>query len=454
MTASEIEETDMTESPKHRRWVIARRLVAALGGMIVVAALAFDWSASETPYSSAGKDQALLLAAGLILLFLGTFGFRAISYYRTAIVILVNTVLLLLFLELSASIGVRGVSWVAGIGRPFEEAYLDFPYYSAQDWAEVHWQEARLARTQQYVPYVVWREAPYEGQTININQDGIRATPGAHCVKDAYHVFAFGGSSLWGYGSPDWATIPALIQAELDSVVNEPVCVTNFGEPGFVTTQELVELLRQLQLGNVPDLVIFYDGINDVYAAYQSGRPGVHHNLDSIEAKVEGGTTNLLSEWIGKSTLVSILLKLADPPLVTYRTMGVDLDELADATAAAYLSNYRSVAALAGEYGFDYLFYWQPAISVGDKSLAEEERRIKSAIDPDLLALWDVVYQDIEMISADYDQLNFIADVFEQENTQIWIDWTHVTPIGNQLVAERMMEDITRQVNSSESLGQ
>ena len=67
-----------------------------------------------------------------------------------------------------------------------------------------------------------------------------------------------------------------------------PVCVVNFGESGFVSTQGVIQLILELQSGNIPDLVIFYDGVNDVYAAYQSGRP-THQNFDKIAAKFEKG---------------------------------------------------------------------------------------------------------------------------------------------------------------------
>ena len=33
-----------------------------------------------------------------------------------------------------------------------------------------------------------------------------------------------------------------------------------------------------------------------------------------------------------------------------------------------------------------------------------------------------------------------IADVFDEQDEAIWIDFMHVTPLGNQLVAERMIK--------------
>jgi hypothetical protein len=37
----------------------------------------------------------------------------------------------------------------------------------------------------------------------------------------------------------------------------------NFGESGFVSTQSVIQLMQELQSGNIPHLVIYYDGVND-----------------------------------------------------------------------------------------------------------------------------------------------------------------------------------------------
>src|SRR5262245_38830380 len=110
----------------------------------------------------------------------------------------------------------------------------------------------------------------------------------AWCAAGSYKVFVFGGSTIWGTGSPwrtgspDWGTIPAYLQAGLAKRETRPVCVVNFGESAYVSSQSVIMLLTRLHAGDVPDLTLFYDGPNDVYAAFQSGRPTVHENVGSI----------------------------------------------------------------------------------------------------------------------------------------------------------------------------
>jgi hypothetical protein len=144
---------------------------------------------------------------------------------------------------------------LVGEGDPREKV----SYYSSKDWAERYWYEMRLSRTQQYYPFVGWRRAPFKGETIEIDQNGIRLTPGGDCGATSFKVFTFGASAMWGTGSPTWGTISANLQKGLEKLRPGLVCVMNYAESAYVSTQDIIMLLLQLQSGNVPDVVLFYN---------------------------------------------------------------------------------------------------------------------------------------------------------------------------------------------------
>jgi lysophospholipase L1-like esterase len=76
-------------------------------------------------------------------------------------------------------------------------------------------------------------------------------------------VWFFGASALFGDGQRDDHTIPSEFArlAEADGIALE---VRNYGRPGIAMWQEL-ELFQQLVAsGQQPDLVVFYDGFNDL----------------------------------------------------------------------------------------------------------------------------------------------------------------------------------------------
>jgi phospholipase/lecithinase/hemolysin len=129
--------------------------------------------------------------------------------------------------------------------------------------------------------------------------------------------------------------------------------------------------------------------------------------------------------------------------VVTYETMNIDRMSLADSITAAYLNNYRTVDALARQYGFAYYFFWPPHVSKGNKSLTPEEDVQKRAVDPALQGLFDGVYESIERhMNREYTNLFSATDVFDQCKSLIWLDDSHPTPTGNQMIAERMLRVI------------
>jgi hypothetical protein len=390
-----------------------------------------------------------------------------VESYRTVAVVALNTLILVGCLELAAmgiseirSLSSTSTEQLVGEGTPREKN----SYYASKGWAAQYWHEFRLSRQERYYPYVGWRRGPFKGKTINIDQRGIRLTPGADCSANSYKVFAFGGSTMWGTGAPDWGTIPAYLQIGFHALTTKPVCVVNFGESAYVSTQSVIELLRQLQLGNVPDMVLFYDGVNDVYAAYQSGQAGVHQNLDQIVSKLEGrrpGGGHRLHqfiEWLQGSYSFALFKNLSaavrakpqhSKELVTYETLQVDRAILSDSVARVYLADYRIVSALAQKYGFKFQFFWQPIISIGEKHLTDEEQAIKSSMDPALVALYDSVYRIIEQSFAQYENLYYMGQIFDQRKSGVWIDEVHVTPEGNEIVAEKMLSIVRNVYHSS-----
>jgi hypothetical protein len=388
---------------------------------------------------------------------------RASDCYKAIAILTLNALLLCASLELAAwgtsnikSLFSKPTEELAGEGKPRETV----SYYSFQHWAKRYWYEYRLSDKERYYPYVGWRRAPFKGQTINIDQNGIRLTPGADCSAKSFKVFLFGESAMWGTGSPDWATIPANLQRLLENKIRGPVCVVNFAESAYVLTQNVIMLLMQLQSGNVPDLVLFYNVEGDVYSGYQSGKAGMIQNLDQVAARFdtsEGRPTflaqlrstssySLISRLVDKLTVANREEKeFTSNQLLTYETMGIDFKELSKSIARNYFSDYQIVDALSEKNGFNYLLFLPPHILLeNNKPLTLEEQAIRRQAESDTAfkKLFTAVYQDIQSNISRYPNVYSMADVFDEYDSPIWIDAGHVTPEGNQLIADRILNVI------------
>jgi lysophospholipase L1-like esterase len=93
--------------------------------------------------------------------------------------------------------------------------------------------------------------------------DGVRRSYQSQAPGKKASVWFFGASALFGDGQRDDHTIPSEFarRAEADGL---PLEVRNYGRPGIAMWQEL-ELFGQLVAsGQKPDLVVFYDGFNDL----------------------------------------------------------------------------------------------------------------------------------------------------------------------------------------------
>ncbi len=163
---------------------------------------------------------------------------------------------------------------------------------------------------------------------------------------------------------------------------------TNFGVPGRVFTQEIIELILQLRSGARPDVVVFYDGINDVVATVQNGRPGFPQNefnrLDDfrrgreIVANEDPGFANDL-KWTSRILQIvadrvqfvrSIKNHFFHEPPETF----ISADSAARSIARTYVASTRVVEGLAREYGFQTVYIWQPALLAMRKPLTEREK--------------------------------------------------------------------------------
>ena len=119
---------------------------------------------------------------------------------------------------------------------------------------------------------------------------------------------------MWGEGARDGYTIASWLQRFLDQTPYHTQ-ITNFGQEGYVSTQEMIVLFEQLQKGNIPDIVIFYDGFNDAGSAMCNGVAGssydernrrtefrVFNQWASDDSLLDGETVlSFLTAWVSAS---------------------------------------------------------------------------------------------------------------------------------------------------------
>jgi lysophospholipase L1-like esterase len=376
-------------------------------------------------------------------------GRRVPRLYSATALMLLNTLVLVAALEMAAAAILHVVKESPASEEPESDRAAASSYYRTRDWAQEYWSEFKARPRNRYQPYVLWRMAPYESRLIRIDEQGVRLTPGSICDEGAYTVFFFGGSTAWGLGSPDWGTIPAYLREELATVLRRPVCMRNFGELGWVSTQDLIQLERELQAERVPDLAIFYGGVNDVVMGYQHGEPGLHWELRKITERLErpddedrgGGLSEL--RWRSNLYRLAVKVKTPAPPpvdsVVTHTSRaGFVSDSVADQVVALYLNNYRLAAALGRTYGFGVQFFWQPNVIGDPKPLTSEENAYRTG--ERIAPLIEKVIPRVQSMAPTHPHVHDLTRVFAGLADLVYVDWHHITPEGNRLVAQAMLD--------------
>jgi hypothetical protein len=323
--------------------------------------------------------------------------------------------------------------------------------YRGQPWAGEFLRE-QAQTTTEYAPYVVWQAKPFNGHFIVVGPDHLRRTMHSACRPEAYTIWLFGGSTMYGLGSPDWGTIPSWLARDYDAA-GRPVCVRNYGQIGWASTQEIVKLSLELaRADRKPDLAIFYDGVNEVNTPAEGGRIGEPYQTDFLKQELERGNGLRDGEsafgYLNQLNAVRLIHRLAlRAGLETQRgtapaaISSAEADRLAAAVVAKYRENMHAVQVLARGYGFKPLFFWQPALMAGAKPLTAEEREIRRVIDhrwPAMRPLFTKTYPLVQTSARP--PLFYIADVFDGQRTTLFTDPFHVGPDANRIVAKRIYD--------------
>lgn len=332
----------------------------------------------------------------------------------------------------------------------------DNPAYSRYDWAPqcIGEQSRKLKDRNLYFPFRLWGVSEFHGNCINNDVTSLGvvrrtiASAKSACAGQAKKsVWILGGSSVYGTGIPDWATLPSYLSREL-SRANACVDVVNLGVEGYASNQEILLLIEELKSGNHPDAVILYDGFNDAdFGTMQPGNPTAHMGFFSIKGRLEGRFASRIDFLRGLASwqLVQELTKGAahsPPRRVSESTLALH----AVSTLDNYEENLRIAKALADAFGFRLYAFWQPSIIYGHKPLAAYERQLVELSSSKTYPFQALipVYDEAQRRAAKHDNFIFLANTFDDVSDPLYLDWVHLTPEGNRVIAHEIARHLTQ----------
>jgi len=338
--------------------------------------------------------------------------------------------------------------------------------YGGADWSAAYFDEFRRGVRVEWKPYVEWWQRPFCGAQLRIDERGLRPTPGEReATPEAVRVLCFGGSTMMGMGARDDHTIAAILARRLGERGHR-VVVTNYGQLGHNSTQETITLQQLLKAAERIDVAVFYDGVNEMACAEQTGRADAV--FDQARRRQE---FNLLYSERRRDLMLAALMATVPRTLRRLRQLTglplsgpvamppvdltqIDLGRLARDVIAVYRCNLRLARALANAYGFTPIFFWQPAIASKAPKTADEERWAREHIrDPASRArLHSAIIAErrrCRELDAAGDAIDLSA-LFDRWTGPVYIDLYHLSEAGNAAVAEAMLPAVAAAVAAAE----
>lgn len=295
----------------------------------------------------------------------------------------------------------------------------------------------------------------FHGRYVNVEHGQRRTTDSPAVAR--HTLFVIGGSAVYAAEVPDQETIPSHLQRLLNARQPGEWRVENYGAIS-VTTGQQVELLGTLPV-RPGDLVVFYDGVNDVYQGVYNGDP---------RGWVAGeNRKQLKGAGFFKAALVKINAKYAASKLQSYSAFAgtvlgnlvnrqnlvrkSHLDDpgkvaaLARETAEVFRANIAEANRIAKERGAGFVHFLQPQIFGERRRTPYEDAVVNNfyinpnGLETAFMTGYPLLREAVPGV-ASFD----LSGVLEERRPgqEFYLDFCHVNHIANARIAAAIMDHV------------
>lgn len=291
----------------------------------------------------------------------------------------------------------------------------------------------------------------FDGTYIHI-KDGLRRT--AFQPDDYMNtIYVFGASTVFCNEVPDEYTVTSYLQKLVSEKFGNTYRVENYGATSVISSQEL-ERLRTVALKK-GDVVIFYDGANDVIQTIYNNDPagwiiGTNKQVLREAGSIKKFLIKLHARWGEKSKFIYHFLSPYEYGFEPIHMRDKKLiQQLADQMYQNYLSNIKDAHGYTTARDATFFHFLQPTLFSGSKrtmyewGIENNTHLVNAGIGkalrlgfPQLKAVVNILHHDRQINSYD------ISNVFDGRvgGDEVFLDWLHVSEKGNAYIARKMFE--------------
>lgn len=360
---------------------------------------------------------------------------RLVSAYRTAGVIALNTVILLVAVNVAMwLLGLPRDKGIDDLGRRVLNQYGEnqllkaYPNWTLADLRQLH-QEC-WGNKLVYDSFAGYKELPRNGRFVNVDVNGfrhIKDQAGWPPDTNSLNIFVFGGSTTFGYGLPDAETIPSQLQEALRATSSKkPIAVYNFGRAYYYSSQERVLFEKLLVAGFRPDIAVFIDGLNEVLTPDDTPiRPHWLRDQPAESLFNRIPLIRLVNQLAPQST--------ARPKPVPKGITTVLSKDPVEVVCLRYLHNRDLIRSAAELHNVQALFVWQPIPDYHPNAAVHPYWQ------PDDQSQEAAAYHWLEpRVTGDQRSKDFLwaADLQEGKEEILYVDEVHYSAAFSKIIAE------------------
>lgn len=270
-------------------------------------------------------------------------------------------------------------------------------------------------------------------ETLNVNSDGFRGPELQENSK--YRIFIVGGSTVFGVGATsDNHTIPGYLQQFFDKQFpDEDIEIINAGIPKAYSSTE-AEFIKNSLVNYNPDLIVIYDGWNDL-----------NHSYKQFES-IDSSPTDELIRMINRSDYLTpkvLIQQYFNYQRTSTNIMDFDSSYISE-KANLWKNNLEETCKNSEVQNLKTVIILQPLLGTGNKILSEEEMHYYEHYDSKtMIKYYESYAENLNDLINSCNKTIDLRDVFDPYEQTVYYDAGHISDFGNKIVASEIYNHLS-----------
>lgn len=264
--------------------------------------------------------------------------------------------------------------------------------------------------------------------------------------KNIYRIIVLGGSAAWGTAASSNETVwTQVLENLLKKDTHNNYQVLNAGCSGYNSFQELMYLQFKL-LQFCPDLIIVFDGYNDLFFSSlfpeQNYQYNICNNYEEEKEFFDNPVWKKMLQIILNDSSFYQLARIIRAKIIYEKSLPIRKMYYHTKGIENYFYNIKSTSNILKGRGIKSLFILQPYLGLSGKSFSGEEQKMLLKIAkerPYLVKLMHRLESEYIKFAKDNDIVYYNTNkLFNSLSSQktVWHDHIHLNDLGQRILAQ------------------